>query len=362
MNSKSIKFSTSFIFSVFKFGLLLLILLFSQLHRPKPILFLVADAENNAKTHKKFTRFRKQPQERPKRIFECKRCNTHFTLKIDFIRHNRHEHINKERPFPCDACIRRFKDKLSLSQHQKVIHASDSPCECSICGRHFKQNRQLARHSKRAHPSERLFKCKYCKVQFIQSENMEQHLQSFHANELEASARSFRCNRCNKRFRNEISLDTHYKLLHLHDSEHTYDCNICGKQFVCELVLIYHQETAHASATEETSSLPNGVKTGEEGEGSKGVFPSEERMQMEREDFKEIGGRNENLGMTEANGGFIGKVEVMQVVKEETLEGGEEKELLECAKDKGKSTKDIIMVLDENCLMKKNIMEGEFRA
>ena len=43
----------------------------------------------------------------------------------------------KEKPFKCDLCQKRFGDNCHLNTHQRTVHEKKKPFKCNICQTSF---------------------------------------------------------------------------------------------------------------------------------------------------------------------------------------------------------------------------------
>ncbi|XP_052344654.1 gastrula zinc finger protein XlCGF26.1-like isoform X3 [Oncorhynchus keta] len=84
--------------------------------------------------------------------YPCSECGKSFSRSRDVMTHVRRVH-NKERPFQCFCCEKRFFQKNFLTVHMR-IHTGEKPYQCSDCGQSFSQIGDRKRHQKRQHSGE----------------------------------------------------------------------------------------------------------------------------------------------------------------------------------------------------------------
>lgn len=84
---------------------------------------------------------------------------------------------NKERPFGCEKCFKRFTSQANLELHKR-IH-SNIRFECEICSKKFVQKGQLQVHMK-THTGQKDYICSICQKGYIQKVNLNSHMTSAH--------------------------------------------------------------------------------------------------------------------------------------------------------------------------------------
>jgi len=77
---------------------------------------------------------------------KCPICFKEFG-KIHHMKRHIDQVHSAERPFKCDKCNARFKDKYNLKVHQR-IHTGEKPYNCIICNKRFNQKSALTSHLK----------------------------------------------------------------------------------------------------------------------------------------------------------------------------------------------------------------------
>uniref|UniRef100_A0A4W5M0X6 C2H2-type domain-containing protein n=1 Tax=Hucho hucho TaxID=62062 RepID=A0A4W5M0X6_9TELE len=102
--------------------------------------------EKTFKCHEQAQKF-KLSGERP--AYPCSECGNTFSRSCDVMSNLRRVH-NKERPFQCSCCGKRFFQKNSLTIHMRM-HTGEKPYHCSECGQSFSQINNRKRHQKRKH-------------------------------------------------------------------------------------------------------------------------------------------------------------------------------------------------------------------
>ena len=90
---------------------------------------------------------------------------------------NQHERIvyhSDERPFKCDKCLKAFKSKRNLQNHQRS-HSDERPFQCDKCPKKLKSKGALQSHDKRSHSDERPFQCDKCSKAYTVKWDLQSH-------------------------------------------------------------------------------------------------------------------------------------------------------------------------------------------
>ncbi|XP_058832117.1 zinc finger protein 62 homolog [Topomyia yanbarensis] len=189
----------------------------------------------------------------PKR-FHCEICNRYYHSKDYLELHNKRIHSNdKEKPFVCDKCDKRFPKQKLLNAHLKAhIQVECSICNrklanvyslkvhmmmhadsleqpkhiCDTCGKEFPRKMALDQHIKRhmgINPEKRL-QCNICNRWILGKRGLKKHLITVHCDRNQ----QFPCDICSQKYPNQRSLQIHKTGVH---GEDKFECEFCGKRF-----------------------------------------------------------------------------------------------------------------------------------
>ncbi|XP_062551406.1 zinc finger and BTB domain-containing protein 14-like [Armigeres subalbatus] len=110
--------------------------------------------------------------------------------------------------FNCEKCMRSFKSKGGLLQHNQQIHSGPTPHACDHCGKRYRDIDTMQQHRQRHLMKDKPCKCEECPKQFIRLSDLQRHVQLHHR----VSRHS--CDICGKAFDRADHLKNH-KLSHL---------------------------------------------------------------------------------------------------------------------------------------------------
>lgn len=175
----------------------------------------------------------------------------------------------------CDECGATFKNNSHLRRHIQRKHRKDShKLECDVCGSKFLLNYDLKRHMIK-HSSNRDFSCNHCEQKFKTELSLRNHIKVLH-NQNEKLSRTYLCKFCNRSYFHQRHLDYHmrkhtgdtrYKCdsclpeklffysdavkwhkIRYHGEPSPYSCSICSKKFIHERSLQTHEKDHQAGS------------------------------------------------------------------------------------------------------------------
>lgn len=153
-------------------------------------------------------------------IYTCESCEEQFTNLKTLRRHERFDHKNERKQFPCKYCEKSFARKYKLNEHM-MTHNDDKPYACRTCNKGFSSNTNLRTHQM-IHAVNKPFICYLCPKGFARKVSLTAHLLT-HTGET-----PFKCDVCGKGFRVKNHLNSH-KLIHSTDKP--FECDKCFKSF-----------------------------------------------------------------------------------------------------------------------------------
>lgn len=93
-------------------------------------------------------RARKRLTTKEEANFQCevKGCGKLFSRSYNFKAHMETHDSNREYPFPCGECSKKFVRKTDLQRHHQSVHMKERNHKCDFCGRLFARKDTLRRH------------------------------------------------------------------------------------------------------------------------------------------------------------------------------------------------------------------------
>uniref|UniRef100_A0A182NIP9 Protein krueppel n=1 Tax=Anopheles dirus TaxID=7168 RepID=A0A182NIP9_9DIPT len=206
---------------------------------------------------------------------------------------NKHlENHEKNRPFKCSYCPKRFAYKQGMERHE-LVHQDKLPFQCEYCEESFLTSGKLLRHLTK-HAGERPYPCRLCNKSFLLSHHLSRHLRSHNGT---TAQHQYQCNECGAIFDQMEGYVRHSQehakhngqcpLCHEHVgdahsiAEHMkthktdwYPCDYCDLMFTSERKLDDHCQGVHRN--ELAYERPDGVQEAEEEEDPEGADEEKE--------------------------------------------------------------------------------------
>uniref|UniRef100_A0A673ASX8 Zinc finger protein 865 n=1 Tax=Sphaeramia orbicularis TaxID=375764 RepID=A0A673ASX8_9TELE len=153
------------------------------------------------------------------KLFSCEICDAKFTQK-SHIRNHMVRHA-KVKPFSCSVCHKTFTREIHVKAHM-IAHSGKELFHCSICGAGFPQRTSVRDHMMSSHTENRPFKCSHCPKAFKRQPHLERH-EAIHTGH-----QPFSCSVCWQKFTQKAHLNRH---MLRHTEKKIYSCSICHKNF-----------------------------------------------------------------------------------------------------------------------------------
>ncbi|XP_055597774.1 zinc finger protein 260-like [Uranotaenia lowii] len=157
-------------------------------------------------------------------------AHAHSAHKINKVEQSLDE--NRDKPFECQVCFKRFYDELTLQRHQQRNYKSLSH-QCTICGLKMRGGELLANHE-RSHRNEKPFECETCHKYFSTKGSLKAHMM------IHSGEKPFSCTICGWSFRRKRNLQVHALS---HTNNQPFQCEVCQKTFKAKVHLQYHMRT-----------------------------------------------------------------------------------------------------------------------
>lgn len=209
----------------------------------------------------------------------CSECGKGF-LRQGQLRTHIYMRHNKDNPFRCDMCGKRFAAKTLQLEHMST-HSMERKFVCQKCGRGFFKRSKLNKHlkiksdcSKRVYDLNGVYTCKFCFLEFESTTERNSHIKQVHVSDadlkifgctvcgkdfarrqalkrhlkIHAQVRDFKCGECGSAFIQKHHLDQHIRT---HTGEKPYQCSICLKGFAQNATLYSHMKHHNKSTYQE---------------------------------------------------------------------------------------------------------------
>ncbi|XP_055603850.1 oocyte zinc finger protein XlCOF7.1-like isoform X2 [Uranotaenia lowii] len=169
--------------------------------------------------------------------FPCQYCSTSFITSNELKLHLSVVHVIAE-DYECNECGLTFKNKKSLTLHQKT-HSNERSFPCDECEMAFKTSAHLRRHQNTVHRAIK-FSCPNCSVSYGRKDKLRMHMEKVHKIQT-----YFPCDICLKTFSNQRDLEEHK---HHHRNPQNLECGVCltafldAKDFAEHLCITYRED------------------------------------------------------------------------------------------------------------------------
>lgn len=169
------------------------------------------------------------------KCYFCNFCNAEFASKTPLLIHLRSQHIKSKR-FHC-YCGKGFNDTRHFRNHM-ITHIEERPFKCDLCGKKYKQKQLLEFHMIGNHQSERKLRCTFCNFMAGSFKELNKHRQDH--------LQKYQCLKCDKIFKERRHAKTHFDSTHL--KLQNYQCLVCDKTMVSEKNVKFHLKSVHKAS------------------------------------------------------------------------------------------------------------------
>merc|ERR1712129_26511 len=147
-------------------------------------------------------------------------------------------------PYKCVMCAKRgktmtYKSRPMFVLHLRRDHLKLRPHQCLHCDKKFFEKQSLEQHQ-RVHDGKKPFMCKHCGARFSGSSSMNTHIRTIHL-----KIKRFPCPHCEKKFGSLSALRSHAAAIHADDAMSRFECHVCKKRFYQKNVYFKHMANAH---------------------------------------------------------------------------------------------------------------------
>lgn len=177
---------------------------------------------------------------KPRSTHQCDECDFETTKASVLRRHKDTVHLQGGTPFECKTCLKKFKRKDYLLEHQKRHSNMISHYICSKCGVSYSSRQGLFYHTKK-HDGKLKYKCNECNISFYTKDHFLGHVNKNHH-----KVQPFQCSKCNKAFHNPALKRSHEQQC---GNDNKLTCGHCGVEVSSKRVLKDHVQGKHGSNT-----------------------------------------------------------------------------------------------------------------
>lgn len=146
----------------------------------------------------------------------------------------------------CEECGSTFKNNSHLKRHVMRKHRKDEYSHvCAVCGQKFLLSYDLNRHMTK-HSSVRNYECEKCSQKFKTELSLKNHIKVIHEPQSDLT-RNFVCQHCNRSYFHRRHLDYHMRK---HNGDQRYKCELCvpAKTFHYSDATKWHKIRHHGEA------------------------------------------------------------------------------------------------------------------
>jgi KRAB domain-containing zinc finger protein len=163
--------------------------------------------------------------------YTCDICKKKYALKKTFQRHMlKHLTTSIEREeaknYKCTKCNKKFLYENTLKRHVLNHNKNVKMHECKYCDKQYVKKASLLKHYI-SHSTDRPFTCEFCNMKFKQKDNMQTHIRNIHH---KLKEKNILCSICGKKYDKNSLLKKH---MYSHTGDLLpFACNICDRRYL----------------------------------------------------------------------------------------------------------------------------------
>ena len=190
----------------------------------------------------------------------CNKCNKRYKQKTHLSAHVSSIHEGK-RPYKCSVCEATYTANTNLKLHIYTVHkkkkGKKDPAlvekkenQCHICNNNYDSNAALKRHIDFVHQRKNVVKCQICDTDFSENGSLKRHIRTVHEGK---KSESQRCPKCSKMFSSKPHMKKHIESVH--EGKKPYKCSQCSAAFYQSSGLDRHNSSFNACSIHEKKKL-----------------------------------------------------------------------------------------------------------
>ena len=154
------------------------------------------------------------------KIQKCKYCSYIGDIILGEMKDHIKENHSDLKPYSCDLCPFKAKDKRALDHHVISNHDQSKAYLCEHCSYSTPSKGRLTCHIKAVHDKFKPFICEHCSFATAAKAHLDNHIAVVHN-----KIKPFKCNQCPYRAANNRDMKRHVK--EVHEKVRPFSCHLC---------------------------------------------------------------------------------------------------------------------------------------